>query len=300
MLVQNRQNPLERRTPNSSRTRKSQNSKLSECLQKKQISQKSCLNRENRWKWLTWCRLIFIPRGTSTITSAPEEGDRVFKETISNLDSENCYKTASSYYKIAYRDIKILHFAEDSVAYKNYFFTTHPVFREVKMYLWWIYMLLTFFEPNHSNDSSILRSSPEFLCVMVIEVFILGYFIIDMILRIYYMYSACKRLGFWKVFLDDIFFVHFLCELAMIFDCIIFYSVYPRAYFRFGRIFRAIKAVLESKEVYRTTMSTLNCLPQIIDLALLIMIVSFLYAVFGIRFLDPETPGITVSILMTI
>ena len=112
-----------------------------------------------------------------------------------------------------------------------------------------------------------------------------------------YVYIACKRLGFWKVFFDDFFLIHFICETMMILDAILFYSIYPGAYFRFGRIFRAIKAVLESKEVYRTTMSTLYCFPQIIDLALLIMIISFLYAVFGIRFLDPDTPGVTVSLI---
>ena len=72
-----------------------------------------------------------------------------------------------------------------------------------------------------------------------------------------YVYIACKRLGFWKVFFDDFFLIHFICETMMILDAILFYSIYPGAYFRFGRIFRAIKAVLESKEVYRTTMSTL-------------------------------------------
>lgn len=72
------------------------------------------------------------------------------------------------------------------------------------------------------------------------------------------MLIASRRLGFKAVFLDRLFLVHFTCETMMMLDAILFYSIYPGSYFRFGRIFRAIKAVLESKEVYRTTMSALS------------------------------------------
>lgn len=130
---------------------------------------------------------------------------------------------------------------------------------------------------------------------MTSELIILIYFIIDMMLRLQYMYIAGKRLGFWNVFTDENFLIHFTCEIMMIVDAILFYSIYPNAYFRFGRIFRAIKAVLESKEVYRTTISVLHWYPQIIDLACLLLIISFLYGLFGNRFLNPNTPGITVS-----
>ena len=119
-------------------------------------------------------------------------------------------------------------------------------------------MFLTFFEPDNSEDISIHRKSTQFIAVMTSELIILIYFIIDMMLRLQYMYIAGKRLGFWNVFTDENFLIHFACEIMMIVDAILFYSIYPNAYFRFGRIFRAIKAVLESKEVYRTTISVLH------------------------------------------
>lgn len=118
-------------------------------------------------------------------------------------------------------------------------------------------MLLTFFEPSNSSDDSITRSSAKFNVVMGCEIVILTYFIIDMSLRIQYMFIASKRLGFRNVFLDELLFLHFICEVMMIIDAVLFYSIYPGSYFRFGRIFRSVKAVLESREVYRTTLSVL-------------------------------------------
>jgi hypothetical protein len=90
-------------------------------------------------KTLTYASTDFIPklamRKSTTLDSQAESGDKIFKEKINSLDKLNCFKTASSYFRIAYRNIRILHFAEDSVAYKNYFFTTNPLFRDIKMYL---------------------------------------------------------------------------------------------------------------------------------------------------------------------
>lgn len=163
------------------------------------------------------------------------------------------------------------------------------------MYIWWFYMFLTFFEPNNSKHTDIQRNSSQFLWVWVIEAIILTYFWIDMIIKIQYMYIAGRRIGFKRVFIDDFFIIHITCVGMMILDAILFYSIYPSAHFRFGRIFRAIKAVLESREVFRTTKAILYWLPQIIDLGWLLMLVSFLYAVFGNRFLDHNTPGISVS-----
>jgi hypothetical protein len=93
---------------------------------------------------------------------------------------------------------------------------------------------------------------------MAAEVLILSYFMIDMILKVQYMLIASRRLGFKYVFTDELFLINFTCEIMMIFDAIFFYSIYPNPYFRYGRIFRAVKAVLESKEVYRTMMATLK------------------------------------------
>ena len=62
-------------------------------------------------------------------------GDKIFKEKMTELDEENCFRTAAYYFKISYRNIRILHFKEGTFAYNNYFFTTNPWFRDIKMYL---------------------------------------------------------------------------------------------------------------------------------------------------------------------
>ncbi|CAI2382878.1 unnamed protein product [Moneuplotes crassus] len=222
-----------------------------------------------------------------------KEGDNIFKEKLKFLNTKNCYQTASKYFNLAYRNVTFYHFHDDTFAQKAYFLTTSPFVRGIKVFLCWFYMFLTFFEPNNSTDTSIARGSIQFNCILACEIIILLYFLIDMILRIQFTVIAGQRIGFRKVFTEEMFVINLICECMMIVDAVLFYSLYPNKYFRFGRIFRAIKAVLESREVYRTTVSALNCYPQIIDLGCLISLISFLYAVFGQRFLDHKISGIT-------
>jgi hypothetical protein len=91
------------------------------------------------------------------------EGDKIFKEKLSGLNSENCNQSASQYFKLAYRNIRLLHFHDETFAQKSYFMTTNPLVRELKCYLCWLYILLTFFEPSNSSDTSIDRTSTTFL-----------------------------------------------------------------------------------------------------------------------------------------
>lgn len=155
-------------------------------------------------------------------------------------------------------------------------------------------MILTFFEPAHSEDTHIERNSAHFKILTAFELTILACFFIDMILRIHYTVTGSYKNKNLSLFKDKTFSMIMLCDLLMYIDAILFYSLYPSPYFRFGRLFRPIKASLESRHLSRTIYSILKTIPQIIDVALMLFFITLLYALFGNRFLDPNTPGLTV------
>lgn len=51
----------------------------------------------------------------------------------------------------------------------------------------------------------------------------------------------------------------------MITDAILFYLLYPRTYFRFSRVLRPVKLMLESVETSRTMRAMIKTIPQIVD-----------------------------------
>lgn len=91
-----------------------------------------------------------------------EDGDKTFREKLRSLNFQNCNEIAAQYFKLAYRGVRILHFHNGTFAQKSYFMATSPFVRELKMYMCWLYMFLTFFEPNNSRDTQIHRQSIQF------------------------------------------------------------------------------------------------------------------------------------------
>lgn len=93
---------------------------------------------------------------------ANEDGDKIFREKLRSLNFQNCNQIAAQYFRLAYRGVRILHFHNGTFAQKSYFMATSPFVRELKMYMCWLYMFLTFFEPDNSQDTKIHRQSLQF------------------------------------------------------------------------------------------------------------------------------------------
>ena len=167
--------------------------------------------------------------------------------------------------------------------------------REITVFLCWMYMLLSFFEPSNSYDTHISRSSRQFIILWACEASILVYMVIDLILRIHYTFIGAYRTKKYHLFWDKTFIMILICDIAMFTDAVLFYSIYPNPYFRFGRMFRPIKCTLESRHLSRTVYAILRTFPQIIDVAVMLFFISLLYALFGNRFLDSDISGLTVS-----
>jgi hypothetical protein len=85
----------------------------------------------------------------------------------------------------------------------------------------------------------------------------------------------------------------------MFIDAILFYTIYPRSYFRFSRVLRPVKLALESLEVSRTLRALGKTIPQIVDVIVLILIIVMAYGLIGNRILPSDIPNLTVSLKFT-
>jgi hypothetical protein len=99
-----------------------------------------------------------------------------------------------------------------------------------------------------------------------------------------------------KIFFDKYFVSTVIADTLLFIDAILFYSIFPGWYFRFGRLIRPVKVILESSEVSKTLMSLYKTIPQIVDVGVLLLLITFIYGIIGNRLLDHEIEGITVSL----
>lgn len=104
-----------------------------------------------------------------------------------------CLIAAAEYYKLAFRDIRIMHFKKSSCLKCIYFRRSHPFIQDLFIMLCWIYMLISFWEPAHRNDYSLDRSSNTFISLISIECIILTFFTIDMLFKIVFSVQTSRR-----------------------------------------------------------------------------------------------------------
>ena len=68
----------------------------------------------------------------------------------------------------------------------------------------------------------------------------------------------------------------------MVTDAILFHCLYLNApYIRFGRLFRPIKVVLLSRDLFKTIRAILKIIPQLLDVIVLMTVLTLVYAFVG-------------------
>ena len=79
----------------------------------------------------------------------------------------------------------------------------------------------------------------------------------------------------------------YLIDSNLVIDYVLFWSFYSAniEYFRYGRVFRAIKLVAISKEMRRITKAICITIPHIIDVIILFVLVTFIFSILGIKIL---------------
>lgn len=225
------------------------------------------------------------------------EGDAVFIKILNTTKYSKVLATkyAAEYYNLAFRDSKTFHFEEGTFIKSVYFIRSHPYMQEMTTYVWWLYLLISFFEPSYSNDNSVERSSRQFILVGVIEFLILAFYTADMLFRAYFRLYSYKQTNQITRMLGFKFLGNTIWTCCFIIDAIIFYSIYPVSYFRFSRLLRPIKLLIESVEVSRTMRALFKTIPQIVDVWVFMLLITVSYALVGNRILPGDIDGLGVS-----
>ena len=193
-----------------------------------------------------------------------------------------------------------MHFKKNSWLKWIYFQRSRPLVQDFFIMLWWIYMLISFWEPSHRDDVSLSKSSQTFIALLSIESIILVIFSIDMIFKTIFSVQTSRRNKRWREVMDPMLLLNNILVISMIADAITFYLIYPSSYVRFSRYLRPIKLVFESSEVRRTLRSLGKSVPQIVDVIMLIWLLTIIYAFIGNKLLPNDISGLTVRIFNNI
>jgi len=111
--------------------------------------------------------------------------DYTYREILKSIeedpDKTQAPKVAAEYYKLAFREVRIVHFKDSSIMKSLYLGREHPLVRDCITLLCWVYMLMSFFEPAHRNDVSLEVGGDTYITLLSLEVFILAVLFADMI-----------------------------------------------------------------------------------------------------------------------
>ena len=148
----------------------------------------------------------------------------------------------------------------------------------------WILIFLTFFEPTHSSDTPFLVYSTQYWVLFNIELFVLIIWIIDDLLNLIHKITNPYRIYSKSSLKNCKFISEYFIDLNIVLDFILFWSLYTYGipYFRYGRILRPFKLILESRELRRFFKSVVATLPYIIDMIILFVLFALIFAIIGV------------------
>ena len=151
-------------------------------------------------------------------------------------------------------------------------------------------MLLTIFEPGHSQDLPFQISSTTYILLLLVEVLFISIFIVDDVIELIHRITDQERKKSQQFFYNLKFLSKYIIDLILIVDFICFYTFYGSAYsyFRFGRCLRPFKLFVNSRDMRRTLHAILATFPHILDVVLLFIFTALIFAIFGSKLFEAE------------
>lgn len=107
------------------------------------------------------------------------------------------------------------------------------------------------------------------------------------------IFSIMMQASTRKILFTPLFMLNIITVFCLSLDFGLHNIIYPLHYIRCGKVFRAVKVVLESNEIKKTLKSIIRTIPQILDVIVIIVVIILAYALLGTRLLDTSIEGTT-------
>ena len=152
----------------------------------------------------------------------------------------------------------------------------------------WMYLFISFFEPSNSTDRSFSVYSVLYWVLFTLEscmiIIITVDDILDLIVRCTDPYRSKKA-----QFLTNIkLFSKVIVDGNLFIDYILFWTLFSAevTYFRYGRILRPFKLILECPDLRRFFKSVFSTLPYIFDMIILFILVALIFGIIGVKLFE--------------
>ncbi|EGR29721.1 hypothetical protein IMG5_149890 [Ichthyophthirius multifiliis] len=159
-----------------------------------------------------------------------------------------------------------------------YNWQTNIIWNEILFLTSFIYPMLSFFE-------EIVDQSQIYNKIFVCEIGFLNVFLFDLFLETFHRFFDKD-----KQLVDSFIYNHKYLQKVLIFfvilaDFIYYLNSFPKNIIRFGKYIRPFLVLFYSKELRRTFQSIIQSLKEIIQLIILVLLITFFFAIIGWKFI---------------
>ncbi|KAL4499686.1 hypothetical protein ABPG72_017226 [Tetrahymena utriculariae] len=252
----------------------------------------------------------YISKATgSTISMILSEQERIDKEiqqlreAVKLMSKERMYQKAYRHLidGLLYRSVRHDLDGEDSYWRKFIMFIWHiqnsSLWNDFLLFLGWVYILMSFFEPAHRNGQSLDKQSFQFMTGF--ETFILSLQTIDLVMEVLQR-SSQENQNLLEAFVSrkkNLFrLIFFILNVS---DLINYVVCYPQNTFRFARVFRPLQIIVFSKSLRRNFQGIINSAKNLLMILFFDIIITSFWAYVGMNLIGDiyNDPGIDTSIM---
>ncbi|EAR87869.2 cation channel family transporter (macronuclear) [Tetrahymena thermophila SB210] len=252
----------------------------------------------------------YISKATaSSVSMVFSEQERIdkeiqqLKEAVKIMSKERMYQKAYRHLidGLLYRSVRHDLDGEDNCWRRFIMFIWHiqnsSLWNDFLLFLGWVYILMSFFEPAHRNGQSLDQQTFHFMTGL--ESFILSLQTIDLIMEVLQR-SSQENQNLLEAFISrkkNLFrLIFFVLNIS---DLINYVIQYPQNTFRFARVFRPLQIIIFSKSLRRNFQGIINSAKNLLMILFFDIIITSFWAYVGMNLIGDiyNDPSVDTSIV---
>lgn len=151
------------------------------------------------------------------------------------------------------------------------------------LFLGWVYILMSFFEPSNRYDSSL--DEGVFLNMVFLEAAILTLQTFDLVMEIISRSTQLDTNILSTIIIHKKNFFRLVFFLLNVSDLLYYTTSYPTNTFRFARVIRPLQIIIFSKSLRRNFQGIINSAKNLLIILLFNIIITFFWAYIGVNIL---------------